>query len=161
LDGLIAPAIAVVKRFPIWTGIGAFALVGFVFHDFLSGNVGDLKVGDCFDAASLTTTDAIVKDVQHHPCSDAHGGEVFFIGNVAARANSAYPAEETFTAFVRDQCLPAYSTYTGRDFDSDTTYDFQWLTPTPSGWARGDRAIDCFVLRVDGQVSKGSVRASR
>src|SRR5882762_6471226 len=103
------------KRFPIWTGVGVFALVGLVFHDFLSGNVGDLKVGDCFDAASLTTKDAIVKDVQHHPCADLHGGEVFFIGNITGAATSELPADETFTSFVRDQCLPAYRTYTGRD----------------------------------------------
>ena len=66
-----------------------------------------------------------------------------------------------FTSFVRDQCLPAYGAYTGRSFDSDVTYDFQWLTPTASGWAKGDRAINCFVLRADGEPSKGSVRASR
>lgn len=158
---MIALAAALVKRFPIWTAVGVFALVGFVFRDFLSGNVGDLKVGDCFDAPALATQDATVKDVQHHPCSDAHAAEVFFIGNIAGAASSAYPADEAFTSFVRDQCLPAYRDYTGRDFDTDATYDFQWLTPTSSGWEKGDRAIDCFVLRVDGQSSKGSVRASR
>lgn len=157
---MVAPLVTLVKRFPIWTAIGVFALVGFVFRDFLSGNVGDLKVGDCFDAPALTTKDAAIKDVQHHPCSDLHGGEVFFIGNIGGAASSAYPADDAFTSFVRDQCLPAYSSYTGRSFDTDVTYDFQWLTPTASGWAQGDRAIDCFVLRVDGQLSKGSVRAS-
>jgi hypothetical protein len=157
---VLAPVLAIVKRFPIWTAIGVFSLVGFLFRDFLSGNVGDLKVGDCFDAPALATPDATVNDVQHHPCADAHGGEVFFIGNIAGAA-SAYPADETFTSFVRDQCLPAYRSYTGRDFDTDATYDFQWLTPTSSGWAKGDRTINCFVLRVDGEPSKGSVRASR
>ena len=161
MESVIAPVIAIVKRFPIWTAIGVFALVGFVFRDFLSGNVGDLKIGDCFDAPSLTTKDAIVKDVQHHPCSDLHGGEVFFIGDIAGAASNAYPADEAFTSFVRDQCLPAYRGYTGREFDTDETYDFQWLTPTAAGWAKGDRAINCFVLRVDGQPFKGSVKASR
>jgi hypothetical protein len=158
---LIAPVIALVKRFPIWTAIGVFALVGYLFRDFLSGNVGDLKVGDCFDAPALTTKDAMVKDVQHHPCADLHGGEVFFIGNIAGATSTAFPADDAFTAFVRDQCLPAYTSYTGRNFDADVTYDFQWLTPTATGWARGDRAINCFVLRADGQPSKGSLRASR
>lgn len=158
---MIAPLVALVKRFPIWTAIGVFSLVGFIFRDSLSGNVGDLKVGDCFDAPALATQDATVKDVQHHPCTDPHAGEVFFIGNIAGAASGAYPGDEAFTSFVRDQCLPAYRSYTGRNFDTDATYDFQWLTPTASGWAKGDRAINCFVLRVDGQPNTGSVKASR
>ena len=46
--------------------IAVIVAVGFVFRDFLSGNAGDLKVGDCFDQPSTTNT--VVKDVPHHPC---------------------------------------------------------------------------------------------
>jgi hypothetical protein len=158
---VIEPIIALVKRFPIWTGIGALALGGFLFRDFLSGNVGDLKVGDCFDPPILTAVAATVKDVQHHPCSDLHGGEIFFIGNATAGANGAYPGDDAFASFARAQCVPAYLGYTGRGFATDTIYDVQYLTPTTTGWAKGDRAVDCFVVRVDGQAFKGSVKAAR
>jgi hypothetical protein len=102
-----------------------------------------------------------VEDVQHHPCSERHGGEVFFIGKISGGANGAYPSEDAFASFVRTQCVPAYRSYTGREFDTDTTYDVQYLTPTTSSWAKGDRGIDCVVLRVDGGMFKGSVRAAR
>jgi hypothetical protein len=158
---VVETILALVKRFPIWTAVGVFALGGFLFRDYLSGNAGDLKVGDCFDVPTVAAQSTTVKDVQHHPCSDLHSGEVFFFGNVPGDANAVYPGDATFDAFARDQCVPAYRTYTGRDFDSDETYDIQYLTPTTEGWNKGDRAVDCFLLRVDGQSFKGSVKASR
>jgi len=156
---VIEAVLALVKRFPIWTAVGVFALGGYLFRDVLSGNVGDLKVGDCFDAPTLTAADSPVKDVQHHPCTDLHGGEVFYIGRAAGEANAAYPSDDEFLSLVGDECMPAYLSYTGRDFETDTTYDFSYMTPTPQGWTEGDRGIDCFVVRVDGQSFKGSVKA--
>jgi hypothetical protein len=158
---VIEPILAFVKRFPLWTAIGVFALGGYLFRDVLSGNVGDLKVGDCFDPPSLSAPKTTVKDVQHHPCSDLHGGEVFFIGKVPGDAGAAYPSDDALESYIGGQCVPAYRSYTGRDFDSDTTYDFSYLSPTTAGWAKGDRVVDCFVIRADGQAAKGSVRAQR
>jgi hypothetical protein len=158
---VIETILALVKRFPIWIALGVFALGGYLFRDYLSGSAGDLKVGDCFDVPSLQTQGAMVKDVQHHPCSELHSGEVYFKGNVPGDANAAYPADDAFDAFARDRCVPEYRGYTGRDFDSDETYDIQYLTPTTDGWKDGDRTVDCIVLRIDGQSFKGSVKAAR
>ncbi len=158
---MVETVLALVKRFPIWTAIGVFALGGFLFRDYLSGSAGDLKVGDCFDVPSFKTQGAMVKDVQHHPCSELHSGEMFLRANLPGEASAAYPADAAIDAFAHDQCVPAYRTYTGRDFDSDETYDIQYLTPTTDGWKKGDRAVDCFLLRVDGQSVKGSAKASR
>jgi len=154
---VVAAIVAVVKRFPIWIGIGVFALVGFLFRDFLSGSVTDLKVGDCFDPPTAVTT---VKDVQHHPCTDMHRSEVFFVGNVSAGASGGYPGDAAFDSFVRAQCIPAYQSYTGRDFESDTIYDVHFLNPTTEGWTKGDHTIDCFVVRADGAAFKGSMKAA-
>ena len=156
---MIEAVLALVKRFPIWTAVGVFALGGYLFRDVLSGNVGDLKVGDCFDPPTAAAADSTVKDVQHHPCSDPHGGEVFFIGKAPGEANAAYPSDDAFLSLVGAECMPAYRTYTGRDFETDTTYDFSYMTPTAEGWTKGDRVFDCFVVRVDGQSFKGSVKA--
>ena len=81
---MIETVLALVKRFPIWIAIGVFALGGYLLRDYLSGSAGDLKVGDCFDVPSFETQSATVKDVQHHPCSELHSGEVFFLENVPA-----------------------------------------------------------------------------
>jgi hypothetical protein len=114
---VIEAVLALVKRFPIWTAVGVFALGGYLFRDVISANVGDLKVGDCFDPPTLTAADSTVKDVQHHPCADLHGGEVFFIGEVPGDANAAYPSDDEFLSLVGDECMPAYLSYTGRDFE--------------------------------------------
>ena len=156
---MVAAIVMLVKRFPIWTGIGVFALGGFLFRDFISGSVGDLKVGDCFDPPLAAGT--TVKEVQHHPCTDTHRSEIFFVGNVPAGTDGAYPGDATFDAWVRSQCIPAFESYTGRDFDSDLMYDLHYLNPTPEGWKKGDHTIDCFVTRVDGTAFKGTVKAAR
>jgi hypothetical protein len=147
-----------VKRFPFWTAVGVFAVVGFIFRDYFSGSVNDLRLGDCFDRPSNLS--ATVKDVQHHPCSDMHHAEVFFVGNLASDSGSAYPADATLNSFIENQCVPAYRTYTGRDFDSDKTYDIYYFSPTEDGWKKGDHTIDCFLTRADGQSFQGSVRVA-
>jgi putative regulator of septum formation len=157
---VVEMVVALVKRFPIWTAIGVFALGGYLFRDFLSGNVGDLKLGDCVDLPGLTVS-TIVKDVQHHPCGDLHHAEVFLVEVVPSGANGAFPGGDAFVTFVQKHCVPAYNTYTGRDFDTDPTYDIQPLEPTAEGWAKGDHTINCLVTRVDGTTFKGSVKAAR
>jgi hypothetical protein len=59
--------------------VGAIVVGGFLFRDRISGNAGDLQVGDCFDDPGTSE----ISDVQHHPCTEAHTGEVIFIGNMS------------------------------------------------------------------------------
>ena len=54
--------------------VGVIAGAYFLFRDQLSGDVFELKVGDCID---LPTTDEAVSQVQHQPCTTAHDAEVF------------------------------------------------------------------------------------
>ena len=154
----VTAVVAIVKRFPIWTGIGLFALFGFLFRDFVSGGVGDLKVGDCFDVSVTAPDGTVVKDVQHHPCSDLHVAEMLLITSMIG---TDYPGVAIIEEFAKTKCVPAFQTYTGRDFDSDETYDMGYLRPTTDGWKKGDREVKCYAVRIDGQPSKGSVRASR
>ncbi|MBA3875836.1 MAG: hypothetical protein C0498_02695 [Anaerolinea sp.] len=66
-------------------GIVALIIVGgLVLRPFLSGSAGDLKVSDCFDPPAADTE--TVSDVQHQPCDQDHGAEVFFVGDSRARA---------------------------------------------------------------------------
>ena len=79
------------------------AVVGVVFRDRITGNAGSLQVGDCFDlpADAVAATDATVGDVQHHPCTEAHGGEVFAVLTYPAAATDTYPPTDAFVAFAR------------------------------------------------------------
>jgi hypothetical protein len=160
LAGPLGFVLGLVRRFPIWTAIGLFALLGFLFRDYLSSDVTELKVGDCFDLPAGITKTATVKDVQHHPCTDLHVAEMVFVGNVPD-PGSAYPGDVGFQSFVKAQCVPAYNSYTGRDFDTDQTYDMSFLVPTTDGWAKGDHALQCFAVRSDGTSFKGTIKAAR
>jgi hypothetical protein len=58
------------------------------------------------------------------------------------------------------QCVQANRSYTGRDFDSDVTYDTSYLLPTSDDWKKGDHQIVCYALRGDRQPISGTVKAA-
>jgi putative regulator of septum formation len=137
--------------------IVAILAVGFIFRDFFSGNASDLKVGDCFDPP--TTVNTVVKDVQHHPCSDAHKAEVFYVADYD-QASTGYPGDDAFESWVLDRCIGAFQTYTGRGYQDAEELDIQPFWPTEEGWGKGDKEITCFIVRVDSGTMTGSVKAA-
>jgi Septum formation len=138
-------------------GIVAIIAVGaLVFRDRLSSNASELKVGDCFDDP-VATSGQVVKDVQHHPCTEAHTAEVIFLGPMTG-ADTAYPADATVGTFLKAQCLPAWQAYTGKDFETEVVLTLGYLMPTQEGWGKGDRDITCYAAREDGAAMTSSVR---
>jgi hypothetical protein len=94
--------------------------------------------------------------VQHHPCTEAHHGEVFFVGN--DKPSGAYPSDDAFTSFVRDRCIPAFNQYTGLDIATAADLDFSAFYPTAKGRGDGDRKMICYAVRVDGSKFTQSVK---
>jgi hypothetical protein len=140
-------------------GIGILAVVlvgGFIFRDFLSGNAAELKVGDCFDLP--TSSDETIEDVQHHPCDQVHGGEVFFDGESAAADDAAYPADDVMAFEVFGFCDPVFIAYTGKDSDNDLEWTYGYFVPTSDGWGDGDRGIICYAAKIDGTTTTGSIK---
>jgi hypothetical protein len=127
---------------------------GLVLRNYISGNAGDLNVGDCFDAPSGAAAE--VNDVQHHPCSDAHSAEVFFVGKLPD--GPAVPDQATRQQWVLDNCYPAYQAYTGTDVSTSTEWEVAWFRPTDDGWSHGDRVVTCYAERIDGTTTKGSLK---
>ena len=143
----------------IGIGIAAVLLIGgFIFKDFLSGNAGDLKVGDCFDLppANVET----VEDVQHHPCDQDHGGEVVFVGDYPGSGSDPYPTDDQFISFLLDSCWPASVSYSGIDIPNQDVYDIGWFQPTDEGWRGGDQSVICYLYRLDEAPFKGSLKKS-
>jgi hypothetical protein len=136
--------------------IGVIAIGALIFRDRISGNAGDLKLGDCFDDP-VTTTGQVVSDVQHHPCTESHTAEVIFLGNMTG-ADNAYPADAAVESYVTAQCLPAWQAYTGKDFNSEVVLTLGYLTPTQEGWGKGDRGVTCYAAREDGAPMTSSVK---
>ena len=139
--------------------VGLIAAVGvgaIVLQPFLSGNVGALKVGECFDVPTATET---VEDVQHHPCTDTHGGEVFFVGTHAAAKDAPYPADTALTGEIEAACTPAFNAYTGLDALTDPTWTFGYFYPLKKGWDDDDdRGFICYATRVDEAPTNASIK---
>jgi putative regulator of septum formation len=135
--------------------IAVIVAAGFVFRQWLSGNASDLNVGDCFDQPSSVNT--VVQDVQHHPCTDPHLAEVFYVGDYDV-VSATYPTEDAFQSFVLDRCIGAFQSYTGLAYQDAQELDIQPFWPTEEGWGQGDKEVTCFAVRVDGGQLTGTVK---
>jgi hypothetical protein len=134
--------------------IGAVLLGAFLFRDRISGNAGDLQVGDCFDVPALDTD---ISDVQHHPCTEPHTGEVVYIGNHPAAKGTPF-AESLLVEFAGTSCLPAFDAYVGSN--GADGLDIGAFYPVVKDWESGDREITCYLYRVDGTSMSTSLKAS-
>ena len=134
--------------------IAVIAIGALIFRDRLSSNAGELKVGDCFDHPQGT---AVIKDVQHHPCTEAHTAEVIFLGSLTGD-NATYPSDVAIETYVGESCIPAWSTYTGKDYQTEVVLGLAYYTPSEEGWKDGDRGVVCYAAREDGAAMTTSVR---
>ena len=137
--------------------IGVVLAGGLILRPFLTGNAGDLAVGECFDPPAATVQE--VEDVQHRPCTEAHGGEVFYVGGFPDGENVDYPSDAAWEAHVTATCVPAFNTYTGLDYMTDPDWDFGYFVPTADGWEGGDHEVLCYAIRIDEEPTSVSIKA--
>jgi hypothetical protein len=119
--------------------VAVAAGIGFLFRDRLTGNAGDLQVGDCFMVPAGDT----VNDVQHHPCAEAHDGEVFVVDKYSG--TDTYPSTDDFDAWAAQYCGPAFQTYTGDSYDTRNDLSIGYFYPLEDGWGKGDRQMICYL----------------
>jgi len=124
-------------------------VVFFVFRDRMSGSASELQVGDCFDVPAESID---ISDVQHHPCTEAHTGEVFYLGNDASVPGASYPAESDFSADLDAQCGPAFATYVG--------VSAEMFYPNEDTFSSGTRTLTCYLVAADGSSMTGSARGT-
>jgi hypothetical protein len=129
----------------------------YIFRDKLTGSAGSLKVGDCYDDPAAATE---IKDVQHHPCNEAHTAEVVFVGKMTGD-DAAYPADSVVETWVGANCVPAWNAYTGKDATTDSVLGLGFYQPTAAGWGKGDRDVICYAGRVDGAPITTSLKVSQ
>jgi putative regulator of septum formation len=120
--------------------IALFLSGGFIVRDRITGGAGDLKVGDCFDAKQAD----VVKELQHHPCNEAHTAEVVLVSDYPSAKGAAYPTLTGFDAWGERTCAIALVTYVRPGTDLEALR-YGILYPTSSGWAGGDRGMTCFI----------------
>ena len=98
-----------------------------------------------------------VEDVNHHPCTDGHTAEVFY---VADYSESGALGVDAFDVFTEANCPPSFQAYTGLDFYSAAAedYDIGLFYPLEEGWDRGDHEITCYIVRIDGGQMTASLK---
>ena len=127
--------------------IAVIAVGAFVARNYVSGSAGDLRVGDCFDQPPAETQD--ITDVQHHPCTESHTGEIVFVGDYPSPVDAPYPSLESFQAYVDGACATAFAEYTGSAFEDALSLGMGWYYPGAEGWKTGDHEIACYLYRLD------------
>lgn len=134
--------------------IGAVIVGGLIFRDRLSGNAGELAVGDCFD---VPTADTNISDVQHHPCTEAHTGEVFFVGAHTAAKGTPFTTSLLET-YVGSACIPAFMSYIGSG--DSTPLEIGAFYPLVKDWDDGDREVTCYLYQIDGSTMTKTLKAA-
>lgn len=134
--------------------IVVIVLVVIAVKMFLPTDANSLQVGQCFDPP---TTEGTVTGVKDGPCNQPHKAEVVFVGDFSP-ATDSYPITLAFQSFYSSTCTPAFNTYTGLDFESDTTYDMAAFKPTTDGWSSGDRKVICYAVRHDDAPMTKSIK---
>ena len=141
-------------------GIGLVVVIGIgalIFRNFLPGNAGDLKVGDCFDVPQGNE----VGDVQHHPCTDPHDGEVILVADYTG--SDTYPTVDQFDTWVGGKCVDAaFPAYVGDAFTAREDINLGYFYPKEDGWTKDkDRKMVCYVSpAAGGKVSVSYAKAA-
>jgi hypothetical protein len=143
--GIIAVVVLVVL-------VGGIVLALNFFRDSISGDVTELRVGDCIDEPVGRST---VSDVQHQPCTSAHDAEVVY---VLTDASATYPGVEHFRTVANDQCATQATAYLGAEFDSRSDISGGFFYPTEDSWGSGDHDVTCYVNRADGGKLYASIK---
>jgi hypothetical protein len=126
--------------------IAVIALGALIFRDRLSSSAAELAVGDCFD---VPTTNVDIKDVQHHPCTESHTGEVFTLVTHPAAKGTAPLTQAQLVDYLTSACAPVFLSYVGADAAGSRTLDFGAFYPRDEDWTNGDRGVTCYAYRVD------------
>ncbi len=137
--------------------IGAIAVGAFVLRDRISGNAGDLKVGDCFD---VPANDNNISDVQHHPCTEAHTGEVFALVTHPAAKGAPVLSTADLETYLGGACGPLFISYVGATAANAGQLDGGAFYPGDKDWADGGRTVTCYGYRIDGKPLTSSIKAT-
>lgn len=117
---------------------------------------GDLEVGDCVnDLAALDYTVIVGLDVVS--CETPHDSEIYAIPTLTGP--STYPGADAVQTLADDACHAAFTPYVGIAVES-SDLDYDYYTPTESGWNHDDdHTTTCVVFHDDSQTT-GSVKGT-
>ena len=112
----------------------------------------ELRVGDCYNEPDGDT----FSEVSAAPCTEPHDSEVFHVSQLTS---ATFPTEDTILAAAESDCLPAFASYVGIDFQQ-SSLDIGYISPSQELWDDGDRSLVCTAHNVDGSQLTASVKGA-
>lgn len=134
--------------------VAVFIVGGLIFRDRMGGSPAELQLGDCFDVP--TKAGETVKDVQHHPCTEAHTAEVILLAKHPAAKGKAEPSEAALSTYLVDTCGPALEKYVK---GNTKKLDYGMFYPTSEDWKSGERDITCYLTMLDASPMTASLKS--
>lgn len=117
-----------------------------------TANAMKIRVGDCLqDPGNKNVTEVV-----QLPCEQPHSYEAF---DSTTLSGNEYPGEPSITTSAKSFCKTAFEKFVGRPFDN-SELQINYLYPTDSSWASGDRTILCLIADKDHIKSTGSLNGA-
>ena len=147
--------------------VGALAVGGYFVWQFISDEVLpeieeatdvfdsfiDAPAGPCYD---LEVSDGILTGWTEVSCDGARQIEV----SLAAELDDGpFPGGNALDTQAATTCSNAFESYVGVAHE-DSIFDVQWLMPSETNWADGDRQGICLIVADDGSDLTGIVKDS-
>jgi len=117
-----------------------------------------LRPGDCLQLPNINTITNYPDFFTVVPCTRSHTGEVFFAGNIWPQS-LAYPGDSKVNNQADARCGRAFTAYDGISPDQ-SSYTYSYLPPDSTGWASGDRSLQCIAYESSGTPLYSSIKGS-
>ena len=102
--------------------------------------VVDLTTGQCFDIGPGTTLGSSVATVR--PCADPHSLEMITMIQLPPGLGTKFPGKAVIDQYADPACAAAFEAYVGRP-DTESIYNYAYLTMTQAEWDAGERRVPC------------------
>jgi hypothetical protein len=138
--------------------LGVAAIAGLIWFGiaFFLAPLPTLTAGTCLSGVheGATVTSSTARPIA---CTSPHENEV--VATFDYPGGGAFPGDAAFQAFAETNCIPAFGTYVGIDFES-SSLNMIFVAPTNDTWLKGDRQVACVTLTADGSLLSTSVKGS-
>ena len=134
-------------------------VIGIVVLAACEGNVFSLKVGDCYNGASLSGDDyKEFTDVEIVSCDDAHENEVYAVFELP---DSSWKGDDYLFEQAESGCLARFEGFVGIEYER-SVLNADIFYPTEDSWERvDDRSVTCSVSEGSNTKVLGSAKGSR
>ena len=137
--------------------LGGAVLWGFAIKEVAGTTaVFDLEVGDCVELPD--PDDEEVTRLETFDCTEAHGAEVFAIGDLGS-GNEPYPGVTEVNDMISRECLPAFEAYVGVPY-TDSEFDALPIYPSEENWEE-EQGYVCLAYDKAGDLTESIKNSGR